>query len=459
MNKLYILFAIITSLLISGCGGGGGGGGAATAAVAAGLPVAQAQAQASTMNTSVVNSANRAFSFLTSSPSASVSKINQGNDAALIQNTLSKAFKTQFKAVGNVRKSSNFVVSEQNNVYTVQESSGNDFDITLTLRYRDINGATIPGAQAETANSVEVSFAGFEVIDGVRLNYQGVNYTFTKAGNDLTLTGGGAFSTSTGLSFTLNSNNVILDGATLLPKSGSTVLTGTDGDSNVTVTSNFQANGAPVVTVQEEGAIVSSTAVPLQTVSLNNGTLSFQSNSAVIRHPYIGDMLDGKTKTYVGSLTVGNQTVPVNMTIQKTSSVIKVCGVNARKMFFAAATTQGSFISEEYIAEDTSGNVWDMGSSDQLPGNCNAIGLDYPSNLTVGTNFNTTDYSDNTTSSFSVTGVNETQGSFNNLVKIQGSNFGINLTEYLSTQYGSVVVTATGTVQGQAVNLQISRQL
>ena len=193
---------------------------------------------------------------------------------------------------------------------------------------------------------------------------------------------------------------------------------------DIVVTSTFQTNGVPIIEVQDSGVLVESQVVAFPTVTANNGAAIFESNSALITHPFIGDMVQGGTKVYTGSVQVGLDVEPIAVSISKSNSLLKVCGITSKRIYMAATSAETGYSEEGYIAQDANGNLFNLGSTDALPSNCNNLFLELPLNLSEGQTWQSTNY-DGFNWTSTVLGTNIAYQGFTGLTRLreEGSGF------------------------------------
>ncbi|MCO4782093.1 MAG: hypothetical protein KC646_07170 [Candidatus Cloacimonetes bacterium] len=459
MNWKILLSLPILSLLI-GCGGGSGGSSTTASSTnsSVGLPVALAQGNAQASNGAMINSIQRVSSFAGVVPQASKSKVvnvkNQYLD--LLKKSLfqGSSQKSSSKAVSKA-------ISESNGVYTISESnSSQGYDINLTLRYYDAQSNLLTGANVVNAKRINANLSGYETVDNIKLTYSSFTLNRVDNGNTTsTISGNASISGSNNTTFALNMNNLLVSNTTALITSGSIEMSGADTTNVVTVTSTFQNNGTPIVTVKENSQQYSSQSLALPSITVNNGQTTFNSNSSMITHPFIGDTLSGNANVFDTSISGGGLSFTGTATINKTNTIVKVCNVNTRKFYIGLVVNGVTDITEVYIAQDSLGNLYGFGDSQAAQTNCSVIPLDMPVNMTQA-NFSwtgTNSYKDTFTST--ITNVGMTKDGFTNLTEITtNTSDGTTSKEYFNTTYGSAIYEGSGLIDGTLVNIVIKRK-
>jgi|GEM_PF-6536076 len=327
MNFILTFIIVGFSLLsFSGCGGGGGGSASGTTNI--GLPAGSAQTTASNTNQSVLNIVQRSSAFFGSAPSASVQriaypKLSKDDPRALIL----KAFGFSVPNRSNnptARKSISRAISvaDQGNIFVVTDDQSPTYRLVYSITYFNSQGTTLSRAQSDQASRIDISVSGYETIDTVRYSYSNTNLSFNDLGGGIwSLSGSGNIGGNDGTSYAMTISSLLISESTLEPSGGTISIAGNDGSDQVDVTVTFQSGSDPLIEVRRSGEVVSSNSVALPSVTVNGGATSFNLNSAALTHPLIGDMLDGKEKTFSGSLTYNGTTEPFSLSFQKSSTV------------------------------------------------------------------------------------------------------------------------------------------
>ncbi|MCJ8346906.1 hypothetical protein MJH12_15290, partial [bacterium] len=392
-------------------------------------------------------------------PQASKLRVSSKNQAYF--NLLKKSFGVR-GANYSSSKTLSKAISVSNGVYTITESNvAQGYDISLSLRYFDANNQLLTGNNVVNANKLSANLSGYETIDGIKLTYDSFSMDHVKNGNATsTITGSASISASNNTTFTLSMNNLIVSDSTSLITSGSIEMTGSDTTKVVTVTSTFQASGIPVVTVKENNQQISSVSLELASVTVNNGQTVFKSNSAMITHPFIGDILDGNSKSYDTIVSGGGTVLQGTVTVNKTNTIVKVCNVNTRKLYLGLYLNGVTEISEFYIAQDSAGNLYSFGDSDSAIKSCTVIPLDLPNNMTSQSFSWTGTRSDNISFTSTITNIGMTKDGFTNLTEVTSNGGdGSSSKEYYNTTYGSAIFEASDVVDGTQITISIKRKL
>jgi hypothetical protein len=439
MGKVGIFIIILCSGIL-GCGGGtdsnSSGGVVGATGSGSNLPLAQAQSKGSASNQAVLNLVQNTSSFLGAPPSSN-SKLKVTRQYGSLEKLHKLSVKMAFglpmakeKSTYGIPKAKGFVAPLSNNgTYTIHaydtDSSITAFDLNFTITFRTATGTAILGDDFSALQRADFTVSGYETFDSVRYNYSNANFTISLlSSTSFTMSGAGNVTSSDGSNFHMTVSGINADLSTGKVTGGQVKLTGNDGEKDIVVTSTFQTNGVPIIEVQDSGVLVESQVVAFPTVTANNGAAIFESNSALITHPFIGDMVQGGTKVYTGSVQVGLDVEPIAVSISKSNSLLKVCGITSKRIYMAATSAETGYSEEGYIAQDANGNLFNLGSTDALPSNCNNLFLELPLNLSEGQTWQSTNY-DGFNWTSTVLGTNIAYQGFTGLTRLreEGSGF------------------------------------
>ena len=464
---------ILVSIFMCGCGGGTSTSSSGTT-VNTGLPVAQAQSKATATNQAVLNLVQNTSPFLEAPPSASsIQRIHTIVDDSKKLKVI--AMKTAFgipmsrrKSARSIQKSKGFSSSNNQGTYTVRvfdtDSVSTAFDLNLNMTFKKASGQIILDENFTDLHRIDFTVSGYETIDGIRFNYTNASFFSTLlSSTSFSLAGSGTISTSDGGSFSLNVSGISVSLSTGRVTGGQIVIAGNDGEKNIQVTSTFQTNGVPIVEVQDSGNVVSSQAAELPNVTINNGAVTFASTSALITHPYIGDLVTGGTKVYSGYFQTNTETIPISGTISKSNAIAKVCNVNTRRYYTIASTDTDAVAIEGYVAEDTSGVLYSFGSNEYPVTNCNNVSISLPNPMSNGVSWNE-DY-EGLAATSTVMGSDLTYQGFTGLKWVRTSASGIFegvfativADSYYNTQYGEAFTEGNISAQGESAYFQLRR--
>jgi len=434
------------------------------------LPLSQAQSHGAATNQAVLGLVQTGSPFFVAAPSiASRQKIFsnfQKKDPYLSAVKLLLGIplaKKRFSST-KLRRSKGFTVNDSAGTYSVRvydtDNPSVAFDLTLVMVFRTATGQVILGDDFSALHQVNMAISGFDTEKGIRLTYSNTNFVFQSLGADsFTVNGFGTITASDGGSFALFVTNIITSISTGIITGGQVKISGNDGEKSVEVISTFQPSGVPIIEVKDGGTLVETQVVALPTVTKNSGSTVFDSTSAFITHPFVGDVLQKGTKVYSGYL--GSE--PINISISKSNALAVVCDISTRRIYTAAALDGVSVAVESYIAQDTEGNVWDLGSADLPVKNCDSLDLSLPASLDNGRTWN--ESFDGLAASSTVMGSDLSYQGFSGLKWIkttasgvlEGVSISIVADVYLNTTYGEAFLEGSVTAQDTSVAFRLSR--
>lgn len=447
-NLFLTFFFLIPAVLMTGCGGGSAGDAGSSAGTS--LPLASAKDSTIKATQAVQLVAAGGAGGSKSAPLSSMNKVSVNlTDAEMAVLRVLKRQSNIRNISNSVTKSTGYTESRQNNDFTFRnwdEDSTEPYNITYVAKFFNASDVQVnPDTQSFTYS--KMTFSGYSTAGGVRFNFSNGLLEFRGNSSVLDVSISCQVSATGGIGFTMSSQNLKLDIWKSLFVNGQIEVSGSDADSEITVTSNFNASGMTDVSVKEN-AIVRETDT---NITLNRdvtlGNLTFNSASAELTHPYMGDMVSDTKRVFTGNFNYGGTGFEISLSLTKSSYLRRVCGINVRTVWMGAGLPSGAtFTWADYFAQDTNGDIWYMGNSDDegdhLPASCTELSKELPVTFSLNDNWVTKSYETQETNLVTITGVNETfnygGGSFPEALKIRVQDSTSITDTHWNKQYGIV---------------------
>jgi formylglycine-generating enzyme required for sulfatase activity len=327
-------------------------------------------------------------------------------DDAGTQGSFSRVSRTTVYA--DLSRSNNILQSRLWNVETADA-----FDLEFTAVFLDENGQTLE-SRDDNYSSFTLEFNGYSIVDGVRLTFSPgiVSGRRNSVSGELTVELDCRLSSSDGFAFVLGSSGVKLDIWRSLFTGGTIEADYLAENAGMAVSAAIDNDGAGSVQLSEDGIPKGGIVVSDLKRELSFGNADFASDSADLSHPFIGDMLSEKLRSYEGQIDFNGTKRDIAFTLEKKSHVRQICGINARALWFAAPDPTGKVILRaDYYAQDKMGNLWYMGTSDgqgeYFPDDCNQLSEELPGSMALWATWQGEDYKSRETNNQIISAVNE----------------------------------------------------